>query len=93
MELHSSVDESELIPTFAPAAFDRAVSTRATTASVDHHPRFMPELCFLFNLCNEPWLKYSLQAVADRGLKQWQWTSARLLSEVLYLETKRYLLL
>lgn len=41
----------------------------------------------LFNLCNEPWLKYTLPAIADRGLKASQWTSARLLDEVLLLET------
>jgi hypothetical protein len=38
---------------------------------------------------NEPWLKYSMAAVADRGLKPNQWTSARLHNDVLYLETQR----
>lgn len=42
-----------------------------------------------YNLCNEPWLKYSMPAVADRGLKPSQWTSARLHKEVIYLETHR----
>jgi hypothetical protein len=42
-----------------------------------------------YNLCNEPWLKYSMAAVADRGLKASQWTSARLRNEVLYLETHK----
>ncbi|CAD7698317.1 unnamed protein product [Ostreobium quekettii] len=90
VELYPALEkESDFIPTFTPAAFDRAMNTRATTASAERRQRYVPELCFLFNLCNEPWLKYSMQAVADRGLKQWQWTSARLHSEVLYLETKR----
>ena len=40
-----------------------------------------------YNLCNEPWLKYTLSAVADRGLKSSQWTSSRLLDEVLLVET------
>lgn len=40
-----------------------------------------------YNLCNEPWLKYTMTAVSDRGLKPSQWTAARLHSEVLYLET------
>ena len=40
-----------------------------------------------YNLCNEPWLKYTLSAIADRGLKRSQWTSSRLLDEVLLLET------
>ena len=43
-----------------------------------------------YNLCNEPWLKYSMQVIADRGLKPSQLTSARLHEEVLYLETTRY---
>lgn len=42
-----------------------------------------------YNLCNEPWLKYSMQVIADRGLKPSQLTSARLHKEVLYLETAR----
>lgn len=42
-----------------------------------------------YNLCNEPWTKYSMSTVADRGLKPSQWTSARLHHQVLYLETHR----
>lgn len=45
------------------------------------------EVTIQYNLCNEPWLKYSMPAVADRGLKASQWTSARLHKEVIYLET------
>lgn len=41
----------------------------------------------MFNLVNEPWPKYNAQAVADRGLKPHEWTSARLHSSVLYLES------
>ena len=47
------------------------------------------EVTIQYNLCNEPWLKYSMAAVADRGLKPSQWTSARLHKEVLFLETLR----
>jgi hypothetical protein len=43
----------------------------------------------LYNLCNEPWLKYSLGAIADRSLKSKHWTSVRLRAEVLYMETSR----
>jgi hypothetical protein len=42
-----------------------------------------------YNLCNEPRIKYSMAAVADRGLKPSQWTSARLRGEVMVLETHR----
>ncbi len=47
------------------------------------------EITLQYNLCNEPWLKYTMTAVSDRGLKPSQWASARLHSEVLYLETHR----
>lgn len=48
------------------------------------------EVSVQFNLVNEPWLKYSLGAVADKGLKLTQLTSARLRSEALLLETARW---
>jgi hypothetical protein len=50
---------------------------------------WLQEITLQYNLCNEPWLKYTMTAVSDRGLKPSQWTSARLHSEVLYLETQR----
>jgi hypothetical protein len=50
-------------------------------------PRISQEVSIQFNLCNEPWLKYTLSAIADKGMKQPGWTSARLRSEVLFLET------
>lgn len=43
----------------------------------------------MYNLCNEPWLKYTWHVVVDRGLKPSAWTSARLHDEVLLLETGR----
>lgn len=42
-----------------------------------------------FNMSNEPWSKYSMQGVADRGLQPSQLTSARLHKEVLFFETMR----
>ena len=47
------------------------------------------EVTVQFNMCNEPWSKYSMQGVADRGLKPAQLTSARLHREVLFVETFR----
>ena len=49
----------------------------------------LQEVTITYNLCNEPWLKYSMAVVADRGLRPSQWTSARLYSEVMYVETAR----
>lgn len=48
------------------------------------------EVTVQFNLCNEPWLKYSMLLVADQGLKASQWTSSRLHKDVLFLETTRH---
>ncbi|KAK7842110.1 hypothetical protein CFP56_014289 [Quercus suber] len=50
--------------------------------------RFVREVTIQYNLCNEPWIKYSISIVADKGLKKPLYTSARLKKgEVLYLET------
>lgn len=43
-----------------------------------------------YNLCNEPWVKYSMAGVADRGLAPSLWSSARLHHHTLYLETHRW---
>ena len=51
---------------------------------------YVQEVTVQFNMCNEPWSKYSMQGVADRGLKPAQLTSARLHHEVLFVETYRY---
>ncbi len=75
-------------PTFAPSNGDRAMTTRAAAAS-SGRPKALAEVTVLYNLCNEPWLKFSMAAVSDRGLKQRQWSSARLRKEVLFLETQR----
>ena len=48
----------------------------------------LQEVTLLYNLCNEPWLKYTMAAVADRGLKPSQWTSVRLQTEVMLAETR-----
>ena len=44
----------------------------------------------VYNITNEPWLKYNMAAIADRGLKPSQWTSARFQTQVLLVETARY---
>ncbi len=45
----------------------------------------------VYNITNEPWLKYNMAAIADRGLKPSQWTSARFQTQVLLVETARYI--
>eukprot|EP00208_Stichococcus_sp_RCC1054_P006746 CAMPEP_0206141198 /NCGR_PEP_ID=MMETSP1473-20131121/12087_1 /ASSEMBLY_ACC=CAM_ASM_001109 /TAXON_ID=1461547 /ORGANISM="Stichococcus sp, Strain RCC1054" /LENGTH=369 /DNA_ID=CAMNT_0053535663 /DNA_START=229 /DNA_END=1338 /DNA_ORIENTATION=+ len=75
--------------TFSPAAPNHSITTRAAASSVERRQRNMQEVTVQYNLCNEPWTKYSMATVADRGLKPAQWTSARLHHQVLYLETHR----
>ena len=41
----------------------------------------------MYNLCNEPWRKYHMHVMVDRGLSSSQWTSSRLLRDTLYLES------
>ncbi|KAL2236267.1 UNVERIFIED_CONTAM: Transcriptional regulatory protein rxt3 [Sesamum indicum] len=86
---HSSTME----PTLAPVAVERTMTTRAAASNALRQQRFVREVTIQFNLCMEPWLKYSISAVADKGLKKSLFTSARLKKgEVLYVEThsRRY---
>ncbi|KAH7279591.1 hypothetical protein KP509_37G025500 [Ceratopteris richardii] len=69
---------------------ERTMTTRAASSNAYRQQRFVQEVTIQYNLCNEPWLKYSMSIVADRGLKKSQFTSARLKKgEVLYVETHR----
>ncbi|KAK7270760.1 hypothetical protein RJT34_26160 [Clitoria ternatea] len=79
---------STIEPTLAPATVERAMTTRAAASNALRQQRFVREVTIQYNLCNEPWIKYSISIVADKGLKKPLYTSARLKKgEVLYLET------
>ena len=94
IELTPTASESlryMVVPTFVPEDKERAQRTRAASnanVNVARKKRMIREVTVLYNLCNEPWLKYSMAAVADKGFKKSQWTSARLRRDTLYLETK-----
>ncbi|KAL9254269.1 hypothetical protein AKJ16_DCAP03730 [Drosera capensis] len=84
---------STVEPTLAPVAVERTMTTRAAASNALRQQRFVREVTIQYNLCNEPWIKYSISVVADKGLKKHLYTSARLKKgEVLYLEThtRRY---
>ncbi|XP_052195064.1 uncharacterized protein LOC127803079 [Diospyros lotus] len=84
---------STVEPTLAPVAVERTMTTRAAASNALRQQRFVREVTIQYNLCNEPWIKYSISVVADKGLKKPLYTSARLKKgEVLYLEThsRRY---
>jgi hypothetical protein len=76
--------------TFAPSHLDRMMTRSAVGPSA--RQRLVQEMTVLFNLANEPWIKYSPSLICDRGLKPHEWTAARLHTHVLYLEspTQRY---
>jgi len=79
---------SAVEPTLAPVAVERTITTRAAASNALRQQRFVREVTIQYNLCNEPWLKYSISIVADKGLKKSLYTSARLKKgEVIYLET------
>lgn len=76
-------------PTFKPVStHERPMSTRASASASERRARALQEVALQYCLANEPWLKYSVSAVADRGLKRSAWTSARLATQVLLLETR-----
>ncbi|WOK96541.1 hypothetical protein Cni_G05248 [Canna indica] len=79
---------SAVEPTLAPISVERTMTTRAAASNALRHQRFLREVTIQYNLCNEPWLKYAINIVADKGLKKPLYTSARLKKgEVLYVET------
>jgi len=54
-----------------------------------YHLEIFPESTIVqYNLANEPCFKYNLSLLCDRGVEQSDWTSYRLRSSVLYLETR-----
>ncbi|KAL9318004.1 hypothetical protein ACSQ67_014521 [Phaseolus vulgaris] len=79
---------SAIEPTLAPVTIERTMTTRAAASNALRQQRFVREVTIQYNLCNEPWVKYSISIVADKGLKRPLYTSARLKKgEVMYLET------
>ncbi|KAK7278341.1 hypothetical protein RJT34_23369 [Clitoria ternatea] len=79
---------SAIEPTLAPVAVERTMTTRAAASNALRQQKFVREVTIQYNLCNEPWIKYNISIVADKGLKKPLYTSARLKKgEVLYLET------
>ncbi|KAL8166282.1 hypothetical protein V2J09_007781 [Rumex salicifolius] len=106
-EIQRSLTESSTIePTFAPISVGRTMTTRAAASNASRKQRMVKEVTILYNLSNEPWyvspfnlevwntlnlIKYSINIVADKGLKKPTFTSARLKKgEVLYMETCRH---
>ncbi|KAF8067216.1 rxt3 [Scenedesmus sp. PABB004] len=89
LELAPRADDCAIThPTFALSNSGPQMSTRSTAGSSRNKP--VTEVTVLYNLCHEPWLKYSMSSVADRGLKSSHWTSSRLREEVIYMETSRH---
>jgi hypothetical protein len=82
-------DPAELEPRLSAAAGARRCLPSVSLLPPGYPPSAM-HMCF--NLSNEPMFKYSLSLIADRGFEPADWTSTRLRTEVLYLEsdTKRY---
>jgi len=77
------------VPTFQLGASERGghATRGGGEGGRGRSSRYCAEVTLQYSLSNEPWLKYSLGVIADRGLKRSAWTSARLRQEVLFLET------
>lgn len=82
-------DPAELEPRLSAAAGSRRCLPSVALLPPGYPPSSL-HVCF--NLSNEPMLKYSLPLIADRGFEPADWTSTRLRTEVLYLESdeRRY---
>jgi len=63
------------------------VNTRHSAANSERRGKLIQEVTVQYNLVHEPWLKYSVAAVADEGFKKSQYTAARLRRESLFLES------
>lgn len=74
-----------VVPTFTPSRHERMV-TRSSVGPASKQ-RQSQEITVVFSMSNDPWIKYSLQAVCDQGLKPHDRTSAKLRSHVLLMET------
>lgn len=81
--LSASQGASQVVPTFTPGKQERMM-----TRSLGHgRQKASQEVTVVFSLSNDAWMKYSLQAVCDHGLKPHDRTSAKLKSSALLLET------
>ena len=91
-ELRPNLTGSAVFSTVIPTVTERLVNTRSSAVGNAKKQRFQKEVTLTYNLCNEPWHKYSVAQISDRGLEKHHWTSARLHSEVLFIEgpSKRY---
>lgn len=88
IELHADANRIPTpCPTFFPNTVESVVHTRSSRDNDERKKRMIQQVTIQYNLCNEPWLKYNIAAVADQGFKRSQWTSARLRMETLYLES------
>lgn len=67
--------------------YDEPIFTKLSREQLEHQ-RFLPDVTLVYNLSNEPVFKYSLKAVSDEGFTPNQFASFKLLSKVLYLETR-----
>eukprot|EP00798_Chlamydomonas_sp_ICE-L_P002438 gene2438-8762_t len=86
VELEPCADESSSpYPTVQPGPSERGITTRTAGAK----GKTSQEVSVQYSFCNEPWLKYTMSAIADKGLKRSMWTSSRLHFDVLLLETHK----
>lgn len=76
-----------VIPTFTPSRHERMV-TRSSLGPAGKQKQNQ-EAAVVFSLSNDPWMKYSVQSICDQGLKPHDRTSARLHSQVMFLETNK----
>lgn len=98
VELDSLPDHSEpeaAKPYFILSHFDHRISTRQVTfhGGINRRRTQSEVATILYNLVNEPWLKYTPSLIADCGFAAHLYTVSKFQREALYIETERYALL
>lgn len=93
VELDSLPDQAE--PEAAKAYFilshfDHRISTRQLTyhGGISRRRTQSEVATILYNLVNEPWLKYTPSLIADCGFAAEQYTVSRFQNEILYVESE-----
>ena len=74
IDLTPNTTRRKVSPTFFPIEKEHVVHTRNSAANATGKKGLIREVTIQYNLCNEPWMKYSVSLVADQGFKRSQWT-------------------
>jgi hypothetical protein len=77
-------------PFLLPSPKDQRISTRQIASGDEkRHQKQAEATALVYNLVNEPWMKYSPLHMVDRGFWPGQFVMAKFQTHVLYIESRR----